>query len=78
MLGRYDRLAERGMVLLGTADRLAVRAQRSRDEDDRGAFAYSRTIVHQALENGVGILSEDVRADDRFATSAKGRSSTTS
>src|SRR5262245_37151489 len=62
--------AERGMVLLGPADRLAVRAQRSRDEDDRGAFAYSRTIVHQALENGVGILSEDVRADGRFVTSA--------
>jgi sigma-B regulation protein RsbU (phosphoserine phosphatase) len=62
--------AERGMVLLGNGDRLAVRAQRSRDEDDRGAFAYSRTIVHQALENGVGILSEDVRADGRFATSA--------
>jgi serine phosphatase RsbU (regulator of sigma subunit)/pSer/pThr/pTyr-binding forkhead associated (FHA) protein len=62
--------SDRGMVLLLEADHLVVRAQRSRYERDASTYPYSRTVVKRALEEGVGILSEDVRADQRFQSSA--------
>lgn len=62
--------ADRAIVLLSEKDRLFVRGQRCRGEQDPTHYSYSRTIVKQALENGVGILSEDVRADQRFSGSA--------
>ncbi len=63
--------ADRGMALLCSGDHLVVRAQRSRlggraDSD----FPYSRTIVRRALDEGVGLLSEDVRADRNLVLSA--------
>lgn len=66
--------ADRGMVLLCEQDRLMVRAQRSRGPDDPSEFSYSRTVVKQALEQGVGILSEDVRSDRQLPVSATLRS----
>jgi serine phosphatase RsbU (regulator of sigma subunit) len=62
--------ADRGMVLLLEEDRLVVRAQRSRHGRDDAAYPYSRTVVQQALKEGVGLLSEDVQADRRFDSSA--------
>jgi serine phosphatase RsbU (regulator of sigma subunit)/pSer/pThr/pTyr-binding forkhead associated (FHA) protein len=62
--------ADRGMVLLLEDDHLVVRAQRCRHEQDASAHPYSRTVVKHALENGVGILSEDIKADGRFQGSA--------
>lgn len=61
--------AERGLVLLCAADKLVVRAQRSRGEIDPTTFPYSRTVVKRVLEDGLGVLSEDVRADERFVSS---------
>ncbi len=61
--------ADRGMVLLCEKDRLVMRAQRNRLPGG-GDFAYSRTIVRKALEEGVGILSEDVRGDRNLVLSA--------
>ena len=61
---------ERSMVLLCEGDNLVVRAQRSRKPEDSAAFPYSRTVVKRALEDGIGLLSEDVRSDVRFQTSA--------
>jgi phosphoserine phosphatase RsbU/P len=58
--------ADRGMVLLGEPDRLVVRGQRCRHQEDATTHPYSRTIVKKALEEGIGILSDDVRGDDRF------------
>jgi serine phosphatase RsbU (regulator of sigma subunit)/pSer/pThr/pTyr-binding forkhead associated (FHA) protein len=63
--------ADRGMVLLCSGDHLVVRAQRTRlggsaDTD----YPYSRTIVRRALEEGVGLLSEDVRGDRNLVLSA--------
>src|SRR5262245_31798656 len=63
--------ADRGMVLLCAGDHLVVRAQRTRlggaiDHD----YQYSRTIVRRALEDGVGLLSEDVRDDRNLVLSA--------
>jgi serine phosphatase RsbU (regulator of sigma subunit) len=59
--------ADRGLILLGDQDRLMVRAHRSRRGDVD--FPFSRTIVNKSLEEGVGILSEDVRQDQRFTDS---------
>jgi serine phosphatase RsbU (regulator of sigma subunit) len=61
--------ADRGMVLLCEGDHLVVRAQRARHDADSSTFPYSRTIVKRALEDGVGILSDDVRTDRRFQAS---------
>src|SRR5262249_3184346 len=57
--------AHRGMVLVGEKERLVIRAQRSRILGD-AQFAYSRTIVRKALDEGAGILSEDVRGDNKL------------
>jgi len=47
-----------------------VRGQRCRQQEDATIYPYSRTIVRRALDEGVGILSEDVSADSRFQLSA--------
>jgi phosphoserine phosphatase RsbU/P len=60
-------LADRGLVVLYEQDRLVVRAQRSRQGD--ADFRFSRTVLQQALEAGVGILSADLHVDQRFASS---------
>jgi len=62
--------ADRGVVILCEKDKLVVRAQRSRRPDDFSSFTFSRTVVRRALQDGVGILSEDVGADERFQASA--------
>jgi sigma-B regulation protein RsbU (phosphoserine phosphatase) len=62
--------ADRSMVLLGEPDRLVVRGQRCRHQEDATTHPYSRTIVKKALEEGIGILSDDVRGDARFKGSA--------
>jgi sigma-B regulation protein RsbU (phosphoserine phosphatase) len=62
--------ADRGMVLLCEKDRLVVRAQRTRHLGASGDYPYSRTIVRRALDEGVGILSEDVRGDRNLVLSA--------
>ncbi len=57
--------ADRGMVLLCDRDRYLVRAQRTRltKASDQAEFHYSRTVVKKALDEGVGLLSEDVGTD---------------
>jgi serine phosphatase RsbU (regulator of sigma subunit)/pSer/pThr/pTyr-binding forkhead associated (FHA) protein len=60
---------ERGMVLRCEGEKLEVRAQRSRHPNDNRAIPYSRTVVMRALSDGIGILSEDAQADQRFQAS---------
>jgi hypothetical protein len=63
--------ADRGMVLLCEGEHIMVRAHRSRDKgDQQDDYPYSRTIVRRALEEGVGLLSEDVGGDPNLALSA--------
>jgi serine phosphatase RsbU (regulator of sigma subunit) len=62
--------ADRAMVLLCEGDNLTVRGQRCRRPEDASAYPYSRTIVRKALDEGVGLLSEDAHADQRFSASA--------
>jgi sigma-B regulation protein RsbU (phosphoserine phosphatase) len=63
--------ADRGMVLLCEGEHLRVRAQRSRHKPEtQEDYPYSRTIVRRALEEGVGLLSEDVAGDANLELSA--------
>jgi len=61
--------ADRAMVLLCEQDKLVVRGQRCRHQEEASTYPYSRTIVRRALDEGVGLLSEDARADERFQAS---------
>ena len=56
--------ADRGMVLLCDQDNYRVRAQRMRLQAPKAEFHYSKTIVKKALDEGVGLLSEDVASDE--------------
>ena len=56
-------VADRGMALVCEGEQLLVRAQRTRHQGAASDFPYSRTIVRKALEEGVGLLSEDVPSD---------------
>ncbi len=62
--------ADRGMVLLCEGGRYLVRAQRSRQGGANVDHAFSRTIVRRALDEGVALLSEDVRADPNLNMTA--------
>jgi sigma-B regulation protein RsbU (phosphoserine phosphatase) len=62
--------ADRGMVALCEGERLNIRAQCSRHKGEHDDYAYSRTIVRRALEQGVGLLSEDVGDDPNLVLSA--------
>src|SRR5262249_23597248 len=69
LLGHLLRLfpkADRGLILLFEEGRLVVRAGRSRRLSDGDSFPFSRTVVNKSLNEAIGILSQDIRADDRF------------
>jgi serine phosphatase RsbU (regulator of sigma subunit) len=61
--------ADRGLVLLCEQDRLMLRAVRGRRTDAGESAPYSRTVVRRALEEGVGLLSQDVSEDPKVALS---------
>jgi sigma-B regulation protein RsbU (phosphoserine phosphatase) len=60
--------ADRALAILCEGDDLVLRAQNTRrpDADD---FSFSRTIVRRALGEGVGLISDDVKSDQRFTAS---------
>ena len=62
--------ADRGMAVLCEGDRLVVRAQRTRQAGAQGDFPYSRSVVRRALEEGAGLLSEDVGGDAKLQLTA--------
>jgi sigma-B regulation protein RsbU (phosphoserine phosphatase) len=61
--------AGRGLVLLCEHDRLIVRAVRGRHGNAGDSAPYSRTVVNRALDEGVGILSQDVTGDPKLVLS---------
>lgn len=61
--------ADRVMAILCEQDHLVVRAQRTREGQDLSKLPYSRTIVKRALDEGIGIISEDLQSDKRYDTS---------
>ncbi len=61
--------ADRVMVILCEGDQLVVRAQRMRRLGDQPSQPFSRTIVRRALDEGIGIISEDIQSDQRFQAS---------
>ena len=58
--------AERALAILCEGDDLVLRAQRTRGSREIAEYPFSRTIVRRALDEGVGLLSEDVKKDQRF------------
>ena len=60
--------ADRALAILKEGDGLVLRAQNARrpQGDD---FPFSRTIVRRALSEGVGLISDDVKQDQRFHAS---------
>lgn len=61
--------ADRALVILCEGERLIVRAQKARGGREASAWPFSRTIVRRALDEGAGLLSEDISKDQRFQTS---------
>jgi sigma-B regulation protein RsbU (phosphoserine phosphatase) len=58
-------MADQGLVALWRDHRLVVCDQHARSGN--ADFPYSRSLLKQALAAEAGILSEDVRSDERFA-----------
>ena len=61
--------ADRIMVILCEGGKLVVRAQRARRGQELSTLPFSRTIVQRALDEGIGLISEDLRTDQRFQSS---------
>ncbi len=61
--------ADRALVILCEEDNLVVRAQQARGTHEPSALPFSRTIVRKALDEGLGILSDDIHQDSRFNAS---------
>lgn len=59
--------ADRGLVLIQEGGHLRVRAVRNRRPDLEEGPTYSRSVVRKVLEEGVSVVAEDTRADERFA-----------
>ena len=62
--------ADRSMVVLTEKDKLECRAYRTRRPEAEAEQLFSRTIVRKAMDEGVGLLSDDVKKDQRFSPSA--------
>lgn len=58
--------ADRGLALLCEGENFALRAFRTRQAHKDESYPFSRTLVSRVLEGGVGVLSEDVKSDQRF------------
>lgn len=61
--------ADRVMAILCEGKQLVVRAQRGRPGRDMTKLPFSRTIVQRALDEGIGLISEDLQSDKRYETS---------
>jgi sigma-B regulation protein RsbU (phosphoserine phosphatase) len=61
--------ADRVMAILCENEQLIARAQRGRPGKDLSKLPFSRTIVKRALDEGIGLISEDLQSDKRYETS---------
>jgi len=61
--------ADRSLVVLSQDGNLDLRAQLARRPSEDNKTPFSRTIVRKALAEGVGLLSDDVKRDERFLPS---------
>lgn len=60
--------ADRALAILCEGKDIVLRAQKARRTDSEES-SFSRTIVRRALEDGVGLISDDVTQDERFTSS---------
>jgi serine phosphatase RsbU (regulator of sigma subunit) len=61
--------ADRGLVVLYEQDRLVLRSFRCRRNDATEA-PFSRSVIKRVLDEGIGVLSEDVEGDQRVLKTA--------
>lgn len=61
--------ADRVMAILCENDQLVVRGQRTRHGRPLSKLPFSRTIVKRALDEGIGLIIEDLQGDQRYETS---------
>lgn len=61
--------ADRIMAILCEDDKLIIRAQRTRSGRDLSTLSFSRTIVKRALDEGIGLISEDLKSDKTYEPS---------
>ena len=61
--------ADRIMAILCDGNDLIVRAQRIKPDQDLSALSYSKTIVRRALDEGIGLISEDLQSDQEYNSS---------
>ena len=61
--------SDRIMVVLCDDDKLIIRAQRTKQGHDLSKLTFSRTIVKKALDEGIGLLSEDLQSDKAYQAS---------
>ncbi len=61
--------ADRILVVLCEGDKLILRAQRARRNQELCGRSFSRTIVKRALDEGIGLISEDVQTDTKYQPS---------
>ena len=61
--------ADRILVILCEQDKLIIRAQRTRHNQDMSGLSFSRTVVRRALDEGIGLISEDLQSDQQYQAS---------
>ncbi len=61
---------DRALAILCEGPNLQVRAQSCRHLTDASTLGFSKTIVKRALDEGIGLISEDIKQDERFQSSA--------
>jgi sigma-B regulation protein RsbU (phosphoserine phosphatase) len=67
-------VADEALVVLCQEGQLVVRGERARNALCDVEVGFSRSLIKQALADGVGILSPDVQVDDRFGGNVSLRS----
>ncbi len=61
--------ADRVMAILCDGKELIVRAQRTKPGQDLSPLSYSKTMVQRALDEGIGLISEDLQSDQEYKAS---------
>jgi sigma-B regulation protein RsbU (phosphoserine phosphatase) len=59
--------AERGLVLMFVNDRPEIRASKNRAGVREAAATFSHGVLRRVVDEGVGIVAEDIASDSRFA-----------
>lgn len=59
--------ADRAAIVLLEEGRLVTRASKARTNSGVAAENFSQSVIRRVIEEGIGVVAEDVDADERFA-----------